>query len=127
MPRIHRGARRGSGEYLGVLRQHLPAVFNEADPDIVFLQAGVDVLDGDPLAEFRISPEGVVMRDALVFAEAVRRKAPVVMVLGGGYSQRAWEVQYRSIRSLIEQYGLEDGGRRHPPRSAPFAEKAYTK
>lgn len=95
----------GDSSYLAVLRERLPAAFDASRPDIVILQAGVDVLAGDPLADFEISPEGVIERDATVFAEARRRGIPIVMVLGGGYSKQAWEVQYRSIRNLIECYG----------------------
>ena len=114
-------------DYLRVLSHRLPAAFEQADPDIVFLQAGADVLHGDPLAGFRLTEEGVVARDALVFAEAYRRGVPIVMVLGGGYSDRAWAAQYRSIRSLVGQYGLERPGPRHPPRTATLKEKSYTK
>ena len=113
--------------YLGLLRQRLPAVFERAKPDIVILQAGVDVLDGDPLANLRLTPEGVAARDAMVFAEAAHREVPVVMVLGGGYSDRAWEVQCRSISALIERYGLQGRERRYPPRPPTVKEKLYTK
>ncbi len=91
--------------YLRLLSDHLSRVFDRSRPEIVFLQAGVDVMQGDPLARLRLTPDGIVKRDRLVFEEAVRRKVPIVMVLGGGYSRQAWRVQYRSIRQAIEQYG----------------------
>jgi histone deacetylase 11 len=105
--------------YLRVLRQYLPEVFDRARADIVFLQVGVDVLDGDPLAHLRLTPDGIVERDRLVFDEAVRRKVPIVMVLGGGYSRQAWHVQYRSIRRVIERYGLAGTTLPRVPGSAP--------
>ncbi len=114
-------------DYLRVLSHRLPAVFEQAQPDIVFLQAGVDVLDGDPLADFRLTEEGIVARDSLVFAQAHRRGLPIVMVLGGGYSDRAWAAQYQSIRSLVRLYGLGRPEPRHPPRKATPQEKIYTK
>lgn len=91
-------------EYLGLLSGHLLEVFDRARPEIVFLQAGVDVLAGDRLARLRLTPEGILERDRLVFDEAVRRKIPIVMVLGGGYSRQAWQVQYRSIRRVLGQH-----------------------
>jgi histone deacetylase 11 len=97
--------------YLELLVDHLPKVFARARPDIVFLQSGVDVLEGDPLAHLRLTPDGIVQRDRLVFDEATRRKVPIVMVLGGGYSRQAWHVQYRSIRRVIEQYGLAEAAK----------------
>ncbi len=94
----------GDEEYLRVLSSRLPEAFERAAPDIVFYQAGVDSLAGDPLGHMRLSPEGIVRRDQIVFAEAARRKAPIVMTLGGGYSQQAWRVQCDSVRALIEKY-----------------------
>ena len=115
----------GDGEYLALLSGRLPKVFDRAKPDIVFLQAGVDVLAGDRLARLRLTPEGIVERDRLAFDEAVRRKVPIVMLLGGGYSPQAWQVQYRSIRRLIRQYGSAG-----PPgaasRPATFKERMCT-
>ncbi len=49
-----------------------------------------------------LSEEGIVARDAMVFAEAARRHIPAVMVLGGGYSKNAWRAQCRSISNLIQ-------------------------
>ncbi len=90
-------------EFIDILSRELPRAFDRAEPDLVFLQAGVDGLAGDPLADFELTPDGIVQRDALVFAEAARRNVPIVMVLGGGYTDQAWNVQYRSIASLIEE------------------------
>lgn len=92
-------------EYLAKLQTHLPAIFEQARPDIVFLQAGVDSLEGDPLASLRLSIDGIVRRDAMIFAEAVRRKVPIVMTLGGGYSVNAWRAQYESIAGILRTYG----------------------
>ncbi|NLE60923.1 MAG: histone deacetylase [Planctomycetes bacterium] len=113
-------------EYLRVLSDHLPKVFDRARPDIVFLQAGVDVLAGDRLARLRLTPEGIIERDRLVFDEAVRRKVPIVMLLGGGYSPQAWQIQYRSIRRVITQYG-SDGLPRASSRPATFGEQIYAR
>ncbi|HEY3246252.1 MAG TPA: histone deacetylase [Phycisphaerae bacterium] len=119
----------GTGDqvYLEVLQRYLPDVFERVSPDIVFLQAGVDSLAGDPLAHFRLTPDGIVERDRTVFAEAARRGVPIVMVLGGGYSRDAWLAQYRSIRSIIETYGLERGTLARAPRHATAKEKFYTR
>lgn len=113
--------------YLAKLAELLPGVFEKSRPDIVFLQAGVDSLAGDPLAHWELSPEGIVRRDLMVFGEAADRGVPIVMVLGGGYSDGAWHAQYRSIRSIIEKYGLHPGPRPHPPRPPTVKEKLYTK
>jgi histone deacetylase 11 len=79
----------------------------------------VDCLADDPLANLALTPDGIVQRDALVFAEAARCHVPIVMVLGGGYSKSAWEVQYRSIHGLIERYGQADRRADSAPATAP--------
>ena len=112
--------------YLARLRRELPGVFNRARPDIVFLQAGCDPLAEDPLAHLAMTQQGIVTRDALVIDESASRGVPVVMVLGGGYSPQAWEVQHASIRRTIEKYGLARG-RPHAPRSPTVKEKLYVK
>jgi acetoin utilization deacetylase AcuC-like enzyme len=82
----------------------LPDVFERARAELVIYQAGCDLLEDDPLANLRVTIEGVVRRDELVFAAAATRRVPIVMTLGGGYSPRAWEAQYRSVRNLIERF-----------------------
>lgn len=117
----------GDDEYLDLLARHLPRVFDQARPDIVFLQAGVDVLAGDRLGNLRLTPEGVLRRDGMVFDEAVRRGVPIVMVLGGGYGRNAWNVQYQSIRQVILRYGSAAGRPPYPSRRQTAKERVYTK
>ena len=112
--------------YLCILTQHLPGLIQRARPDIVFLQAGCDTLAGDPLATLAMTKDGIIKRDAIVLDHCVRRGIPVVMVLGGGYSQQAWAVQYASIRHTIEKYGLVDKSL-HPIRRPTVKERSYTK
>lgn len=75
----------GDDAYLTALEQHLRAVWR-FDPEIVFFQSGVDTLHSDRLGRLSLSPEGLVRRDHLVFASARCRNVPVVVTLGGGYS-----------------------------------------
>ena len=112
--------------YLRILRKRLPEVIDRAKPDIVLLQAGCDTLDEDPLASLSMTQKGIVERDAVVVDACVRRHIPVVMLLGGGYSQQAWAVQYASIRRTIDTYGLA-AGPPHPPRKPTPKEKLYVK
>ncbi len=102
----------GDTEYLEILDRHLPDVFEQARPDIVFVQAGVDSLGGDPLAALDLTISGIVERDRRIFAAAARRGVPVVMTLGAGCSRLAWRAQYESIARLLEQYGAS-------PQEAP--------
>ena len=113
--------------FLKILGKHLGDTIDRARPDIVFLQAGCDTLAEDPLASLAMTREGIVKRDAMVIDECVERGIPVVMVLGGGYSKRAWEVQYASIERTLRKYGLTEGVRPYPGRKSTGKEKLYTK
>jgi len=112
--------------YLRLLKKHLPQVL-EARPDIVFIQGGCDTLADDPLANLKMTKEGIVRRDATVIDACVKRGIPVVMTLGGGYSKDAWAAQYASIRRTIETYGLVDGKPPYPPRKPTAKEDLYSK
>ena len=98
---------RGTGdrEYLELLAQRLNEVFDKAKhPDIVIYQAGCDTLRTDPLADLNMTSEGIVKRDLMVIQACIDRNIPVVMTLGGGYSENAWKVQYESVKAIIKKY-----------------------
>ena len=102
--------------YLGALREHLPRVFAEFAPDLVFYVAGADVAADDRLGDWKISRHGMLARDRLVVgltrgggprsphallpdaaddetASAhlqAEQALPLVIVLAGGYGPDAW-------------------------------------
>ena len=76
----------GDIEYLDALRRHLPTVLDNANADIVFYLAGVDVAAGDRYGKLNLTDEGIRARDRCT-VEAVRsRGAPLAIVLAGGYA-----------------------------------------
>jgi len=110
----------GDEKYLDILRQHLPGVIDRAACDLVILQAGCDPLAGDPLAGLSMTRDGIVERDSYVIDTCVARGIPVVMTLGGGYSQQAWNVQHASLTKILKTHGL--ARRRPSPPEKPKAE-----
>lgn len=74
------------GEYLERLAGHLPRVW-AFEPEIVFFQAGVDALATDRLGRLALTPEGMRERDRMVIGGARGRRTPLVITLGGGYSE----------------------------------------
>jgi acetoin utilization deacetylase AcuC-like enzyme len=73
-------------EYLAQLCEILPRIW-AFRPDIVFFQAGVDTLATDTLGRLALTPEGLRNRDQLVIAQARDHGVPLVITLGGGYSE----------------------------------------
>jgi len=73
-------------EYLAVLQAHLPRLLDAIEPDLVFLNAGVDPHRDDKLGRLCLSDEGLRRRDTIVIREARKRSIPLVAVIGGGYA-----------------------------------------
>lgn len=66
-------------------------VFN---PELIFFQAGVDGLEGDRLGRLRLSHQGLMQRDRMVYSFATSLGVPLVVTLGGGYHRDVnWSVQ----------------------------------
>ena len=72
-------------EYLTRLREVLPEVA-AFGPAIVFYQSGVDGLATDRLGRLRLSHDGLKERDRTVFTFVAEHAIPVIVTLGGGYS-----------------------------------------
>lgn len=87
-------------EFLKLLETNLEASENEFSPDLIIYNAGTDVLEGDPLGRLRISAEGVVKRDEMVFSFAHKNKCPILMVTSGGYQMNNAKVIADSIINL---------------------------
>jgi acetoin utilization deacetylase AcuC-like enzyme len=72
-------------EYLAILHRHLPQLFEKVKPDLVFLQAGIDVLANDRYGRMNLTQEGVVARDSFVYEMCQSKSIPLVYTIGGGY------------------------------------------
>lgn len=73
-------------EYLSILSDTLPRLIEQHNPDIVFYQAGVDILDTDKIGKLSITQQGCQQRDETVFNIVRKHNLPIVAVMGGGYS-----------------------------------------
>ncbi len=78
--------------YLSILETNLENLFNEFKPDFVFYLAGVDVLGTDKLGKLALTKEGCKQRDLLVIEKCYKRKIPIQISMGGGYSPRIRDI-----------------------------------
>ncbi|WP_210520270.1 histone deacetylase family protein [Hymenobacter terricola] len=78
--------------YLKLLAETLPRLLDEVQPDFVFYLAGVDVLATDKLGHLSLSRAGCRQRDQLVLSSCHRHSLPVVVCMGGGYSERIADI-----------------------------------
>jgi acetoin utilization deacetylase AcuC-like enzyme len=72
-------------EYLKQLSNWLPFLFENIQPQLIFFQAGVDVLENDRLGKLKLKREDVRKRNSLVYEEIRKLNVPLVVTLGGGY------------------------------------------
>lgn len=90
-------------QYLKSVKDSLVRGLNEFRPDIVFYNAGTDILKGDPLnGGVSITSRGVIERDSLVMSTFISKKIPIVMVLSGGYSDQSAQVISESLEKIYK-------------------------
>lgn len=82
--------------YLKTLQNTLPKLIDTQEPDFIFFQSGVDVLESDKLGRLSLSKEGCKARDKYVFETAKQYIIPVAVNMGGGYSEK--------IKDIIEAH-----------------------
>jgi acetoin utilization deacetylase AcuC-like enzyme len=78
----------GDKEYLAILRNTLPRLIEEQQPEFIFYQSGVDVLSTDKLGKLAMSMEGCKDRDRIVLSACKTNNIPIAVSMGGGYSTR---------------------------------------
>lgn len=72
--------------YLNTLKETLPRLIDEQQPDMIFYLAGVDILASDKLGRISVSKAGCKERDRYVLEICKKYKIPVTVSMGGGYS-----------------------------------------
>lgn len=72
--------------YLNTLEVNLKHLLDSVQPDFVFFQSGVDILETDKLGRLSVTRQGCKQRDRIVLEAAKKNKIPMVACMGGGYS-----------------------------------------
>lgn len=99
-PRMHQGALIMASQLL----------LRHGGVDLVVYNAGTDVLAGDPLGRLGLSRQGIVARDEAVWSWARdEARAPIVMLLSGGYAKDNAAVIMESLANLFDKFGLGAG------------------
>lgn len=86
----------GDDFYLATLDANLKNLIDQVQPEFIFYQSGVDILDTDKLGRLSVSSEGCKQRDRLVLEVAKQNHIPIVASMGGGYSP--------NFRDIIEAH-----------------------
>lgn len=73
-------------EYLALLNDALQIAFDRFQPDFIFYQCGVDILESDKFGRLGVSIEGCKKRDEIILNLAKNNNIPIACSMGGGYS-----------------------------------------
>lgn len=91
--------------YARVLHEELPAFLDrQPRPRLAFYNAGTDILRGDRLGGFDLTPDEVLERDRFVRRALDERGIPWVQLPSGGYTRESHRVMADSCAEAIEAY-----------------------
>ncbi|MHC9417328.1 histone deacetylase family protein [Sphingomonas citri] len=99
----------GDDEYLARLEETLVPLLDEARPDLILYQGGVDPYAGDRLGRLALSDAGLARRDRLVAGLALARGVPLASTVGGGYGDDVMAIAARHV-AVIERLAAVYGG-----------------
>ena len=94
--------------YLRLLENALPVLIDRAKPDIVFYLSGVDILSTDKFGKLKVTQQGCLERDEMVFRELKKRQLPCAVAMGGGYSTHIRDIvnaHCNTFKAGISIYG----------------------
>lgn len=93
-------------EYLDILGQSLPVIFQH-EPEIIFYLAGADPYEDDKLGKLSLTIDGLQARDEMVLRECYEREIPITTVMSGGYAKQITDtvqIHCNTIRTVKEVF-----------------------
>ncbi|RKY47379.1 MAG: histone deacetylase [Candidatus Neomarinimicrobiota bacterium] len=87
-------------EYLSII-DSIRKIISIEKPNLIIYNAGTDIDENDPLGRLKISEEGTIKRDEIVFESAKENNVPILMLLSGGYSKQSAIIISKSIENIL--------------------------
>jgi acetoin utilization deacetylase AcuC-like enzyme len=78
--------------FLSQLKDTLPRLIEEVEPDMIFYLSGVDIIESDKLGRLSVTKQGCKERDKFVFQTCKSNNIPVAVSMGGGYSPKISDI-----------------------------------
>lgn len=94
-------------EYLYLLEKNLDSILSTFQPDFVFYQCGVDIIETDKLGKLGVTIQGCKQRDKIIFETVRQMNVPIVCNMGGGYSPEIKHIieahanTFRTIQEIL--------------------------
>ena len=92
-------------DYLFLLESNLDKIISTFDPEFIFYQSGVDILESDKLGRLSLSQKGSFHRDSIVYNSVRQLKVPVVTTMGGGYSPQIKDIVNAHANTFKAAFG----------------------
>jgi acetoin utilization deacetylase AcuC-like enzyme len=99
-------------EYLEHLRQHIPAILDEFQANLVLYQAGVDPYEHDQLGDLKLTMTGLAERDRMIFQWVKERGLPIVTTLGGGYAYKTSDTVKLHVKTCLAAWEIWGAGQK---------------
>jgi acetoin utilization deacetylase AcuC-like enzyme len=78
--------------YLNTLKNVLPRLVDEIQPEFIFYLSGVDIIESDKLGRLSVSKQGCKERDRYSLDLFKKNNIPVAISMGGGYSHKLADI-----------------------------------
>ncbi len=78
--------------YLKMLKNIIPLLIENNEPDFIFYLSGVDVLATDKLGRLSLTKQGCKERDKFILKMAKNNQIPIAVSMGGGYSPKMTDI-----------------------------------
>lgn len=105
---IHLSSHTDDDTYLRILEPNLSSIIGKSKPDIIFYQAGVDVLEVDLLGKLALTKTGCRQRDEMVIQKCYNLQIPIVITTGGGYAAKLSDIvdaHANTFRTALDVFG----------------------
>ena len=89
-------------KYMHLIEENLNSILSQFKPRFIFYIAGSDPYLYDELADMNISRKNMLKRNLFVFKKAQSLSAPIVILPGGGYGKKSWEIYFDFISAVLK-------------------------
>lgn len=115
--------RTGDEQFLDLLGETLPRIFEGFRPDLLIYLAGADPYERDRLGRLSLTKEGLLRRDEMVVERARRHRVPVAITMAGGYAEDTEDtvdIHVNTVR-LAAAYWKDTAARLRPAPPNPLS------
>ncbi len=89
-------------KYLESIEKNLNIVLEQINPGLIFYVAGSDPYIEDELADMQVSRAAMLKRNMFILGQARKIETPIVILPGGGYGHKSWEIYYDFISTSLK-------------------------